>query len=211
MLKTQPFDNYTAEYEDWFTKNRAAYESELEAVRRLLPEGDSGIEVGVGTGKFAVPLGITLGIEPSGSMRDVAVKKGIRVAAGTAEQLPVASGSVDFVLMVTVLCFFKDVPQALREAYRVVKPGGAIVIAFIDRESPLGKKYDEGKGETLFYKDATFFAAEEVGGFLESAGFRDLVFVQTVFRSHKEDEEIQPIRDGHGDGVFVVVKGKKKV
>ena len=209
MLKTQPFDDYTSEYEDWFTKNRAAYESELEAVRRLLPEGGTGIEIGVGTGKFAGPLGITMGIEPSESMRDVAINKGIRVSAGVAEELPVASDSVDFVLMVTVLCFFKEVDKALQEAYRVLKPGGAIVIAFIDRDSALGKKYDEGKGETLFYKDATFFSAQEVGAFLKGAGFQDLTFVQTVFRSHKEAEQVQPVREGHGEGVFVVVRGKK--
>lgn len=211
MPKTQPFNEHTVEYEEWFTTNRAAYESEIEAVRRMVPAGGTGLEVGVGTGKFAEPLGITLGIEPSASMRDVARRRGIRTASGVAEALPVVDGYFDFVLMVTVLCFFEDPGKALLETQRVLKPGGSIVIAFIDRDSPLGRKYDEKKGDTVFYKDANFLSAAEVTSHLEEAGFDNPRFVQTIFHSHKESDEVQPVREGHGDGVFVVVKAEKKV
>ena len=206
MPKTQPFDVHTAEYENWFTKNRTAYESELEAVRRLLPEGGVGLEIGVGTGKFAGPLGITLGIDPSGSMREIAKLRGIRVWAGVAEDLPVTGNSLDYVLMVTVICFFLDVGKALREVHRVLKPGGAVVIAFIDRASPLGKKYDAGKGETMFYRDAVFHSADEVAALLEGTGFEDLTFVQTIFTHHSESDKVQSIREGHGEGVTQCVE-----
>ena len=209
MPKTQPFDVHTREYENWFTKNRGAYESELEAVRRLLPREGIGLEVGVGTGLFAKPLGIPFGIDPSASMREVASQRGIRVSAGLAEELPLISQSVDFVLMVTVICFFKNVEKAFQETYRVLKPGGAIVIAFIDRASPLGRKYDEGRGETMFYKDAVFRSGNEVAGLLEGAGFQNLSFVQTISTHHKESERIQPVLEGHGEGVFAVVRGVK--
>jgi len=210
MPKTQPFDENTTEYDDWFTKNRAAYESELQAVRGMLPDEGRGLEIGVGTGKFADPLGITLGIEPSRSMGDVARKRGIRISAGVAEALPVADGRLDFVLMVTVLCFFSDVDSALREVYRVLKIGGTVIIAFIDRESPMGRKYDAGKGDSLFYADANFLSAHEVAVHLEKAGFTNLRFVQTIFYSYKESDEIQPVREGHGEGVFVVVRAEKE-
>ena len=209
MAKTQPFDVHTSEYENWFTKNRGAYESELEAVRLFLPEEGVGLEVGVGTGLFAKPLGIPFGVDPSSSMREVARQRGIRVSAGLAEELPVMSQSVDFVLMVTVICFFRDPGKAFQEAYRVLKPGGAIIIAFIDRASPLGKKYDEGKGETMFYKEAVFRSGEEVAALLEGAGFQDLSFVQTILTHHRESEGIQPVLEGHGEGVFAVVRGVK--
>jgi SAM-dependent methyltransferase len=211
MPKTQPFDENTAVYDEWFMKNRSAYESELQAVRGMLTGSGQGLEIGVGTGNFAVPLGISYGIEPSRSMGEVARKRGIRVSAGIAEALPVLDGRLDLVLMVTVLCFFNDVQGALREVHRVLKNGGSVIIAFIDRDSPLGKKYDEGKGESLFYRDARFLSADEIVSHLEKAGFKNLRFVQTIFSSYKDSDEIQPVREGHGQGVFAVVRAEKQV
>ena len=63
--KIAPFEQYASRYESWFSKHRFAYKSELEAVRRQLPWGKNGIEIGVGSGRFAAPLGIKLGLEPS--------------------------------------------------------------------------------------------------------------------------------------------------
>lgn len=37
----------------------------------------NGLEVGIGTGRFAIPLGITTGIEPSAAMAAIAAKSGI--------------------------------------------------------------------------------------------------------------------------------------
>jgi len=64
MPKLKPFEEYTKRYEDWFKKNKFAYESELLAVKELIPANGEGIEIGVGSGKFAEPLGIKLGVEP---------------------------------------------------------------------------------------------------------------------------------------------------
>jgi ubiquinone/menaquinone biosynthesis C-methylase UbiE len=144
-------------------------------------------------------------------MGEVARRRGIGVTAGIAEALPVIEGCLDFVLMVTVLCFFNDVQRALEEVHRVLRNGGTVVIAFIDRSSPLGKKYDEGKGESLFYKDARFLSADEIASHLEKTGFKNLRFVQTIFSTYKGSDEIQPVREDHGDGVFVVVRGEKGV
>lgn len=210
MPKTQPFDDNTAVYDEWFTRNQSAYESEIRAVRGMLPDGGCGLEIGVGTGNFAVPLGISLGVEPSRSMGEVARRRGISVSAGTAEALPVSDERLDFVLMVTVLCFFNDVSGALKEVHRVLKKGGSVIIAFIDRDSPLGIKYDEGKADSLFYRDARFLSADEVSSHLVKAGFTNLRFVQTIFGSYKDSDEVQPVKEGHGDGVFVVVRGEKK-
>ena len=74
MAKTGAFDSQVDRYEGWFEKNSLAYESQVEAVRSVLPSGN-GVEIGVGTGRFAVPLGIKLGVDPSEAMREVARKK----------------------------------------------------------------------------------------------------------------------------------------
>ena len=58
MPKTDPYDKHKDKYENWFTRNRFAYESELQAIKLILPQGENGMEIGVGTGRFAGPLGI---------------------------------------------------------------------------------------------------------------------------------------------------------
>jgi len=208
MAKTGAFDTQVDRYEGWFEKNRFAYESQIEAVRSVLPPG-SGVEVGVGTGRFAAPLGIKLGVDPSGSMREVARKKGVDVVTGVAEDLPFPGESLDFVLMVTVICFFDDVPEAFSEAHRVLKPGGSIVVAFIDRDTPTGRVYDANKADSAFYKEATFFSAAEVKEMLEWAGFVSTSFIQTIFKDPREMTEIEPVKEGSGEGVFCIGKAMK--
>jgi SAM-dependent methyltransferase len=208
-MKIEPYEKHAADYDDWFSKNRFAYESELRAVKGLIPGGGVGAEIGVGTGRFASELGVPLGVEPSKSMRSLARDRGIEVICGKAEALPFLGGRLDYALMVTVICFFDDVRKAFREAYRVLKPTGSLVVAFIDRASPLGKKYDERKKETVYYADAIFHSAAEVQAYLTEAGFRSFYGCQTIFGKHGEMKEPDPVRDGHGDGCFVVIRADK--
>ncbi|TNF47439.1 class I SAM-dependent methyltransferase [bacterium] len=209
MAKTEPYDRFADRYDDWFSVNRHVYESELEAVRRMLPEGGTGIEIGVGTGRFAGPLDITMGVEPSQKMREIARKRGIEVISGIGEALPLKNSLFDFVLMVTVLCFLDDVEGSLREVHRVLKPSGAVVIGFIDRDTPIGKTYEERKEKSLYYKKAHFLSAKEVTDLLKSAGFKTLAFAQTIFQNSGEMVHIEPVREGHGEGCFAVVRAAK--
>jgi ubiquinone/menaquinone biosynthesis C-methylase UbiE len=208
MPGSESFDKNVSQYEQWFIDHPHAYVSELHAVRELLPEGN-GLEIGVGTGRFAAPLGITNGIEPSLAMASLAKRKGIEVVTGKAENMPYYDGNFDFALMVTTVCFLDDMDLAFREAYRVIKPGGSFIIGFVDRESPLGREYQQRKDKSVFYKDATFYSVTEVVSHLEQAGFRDFSFCQTLFKSLDDMEEVEPVKDGHGQGSFVVVCGKK--
>ena len=48
------FDNNVEEYEKWFKANDKLLDSELEAIRPLIPKIGTGIEIGVGEGLFAV-------------------------------------------------------------------------------------------------------------------------------------------------------------
>ena len=209
MGRVESFEKNVDRYEAWFDRNRAAYESELEALRALLPKSGEGLEVGVGTGRFAAPLGVRVGVDPSSAMSKVAMERGIEVHSGVGENLPCQNSSFDFVLLVTTICFLDDVPAALGEAYRVLKSGGCILVGFIDRESSLGKVYEKRKQDNEFYRDATFLSVNEVVYHLKQAGFHDFVFRQTIFQNPTEMKQPDPVRSGYGEGSFVVVRAKK--
>ncbi len=207
MPKTEPFEKHSDRYDEWFEKNRDVYHAELEAIRQLIPSPEAkGLEVGVGSGKFAVPLGIKIGVEPSGKMAAKAEKQGIQVFRDVAEDLPFSDSLFDFVLMVTTICFVDDILKSFREAFRVLKPRGSIIVGFVDKESALGKQYDDKRSTSVFYKEAVFFSAREVLAYLTDAGFEELTFKQTLIPGETQDV----IEDGFGKGAFVAVKGVKQ-
>lgn len=198
------FDDHSQEYDDWFAENTAVYGQELAAVKSMIPLGLNGVEIGVGTGRFAAPLRIATGVEPSKRMAEIARERGIKVYRGKAERLPFGNETFGFVLMVTAICFFEDVPQAFREAYRVVKSGGILVIAMIDSSSALGRTYRKKQKSNVFYKDAIFYSVPQVTEWLCEAGFEPPSFCQAVF-----ENGAWKIKPGYGQGGFVVLKVRK--
>ncbi|MGA1840245.1 MAG: class I SAM-dependent methyltransferase [bacterium] len=209
MARIEPFEKYTKQYEDWFIKNRFIYESELKAIREQLPESKRGVEIGVGTGQFGAPLGIKVGIEPSRKMGEIARKRGIWVIEAIAENLPLKGSVFDFALMVTAVCFLDDIKAAFKEIYRILREKGAFLIGFIDRDSPLGKLYQRRKEKSVFYNVATFYSVEEIFFHLKQAGFKGFNLSQTIFSDLKEIKKVERIKEGYGEGSFVVVKAIK--
>jgi len=205
MPKIEPFEMFTNDYDDWFIKNKKIYELEIEAVKQLIPANSYGLEIGVGSGKFAAPLGIKIGVEPSKAMAKKARKCGIKVFEGVAENLPFENETFDFVLFVTTICFVDDLKKSFEEAHRILKKEGSIIVGFVDKNSEIGKKNIAGKSKSKFYKIATFYSTDEVLKHLTNAGFCDFVCKQTIFPKPKN----QLISDGFGKGSFVVVKGLK--
>ena len=208
MAKTQPFNLHSGEYEKWFDLNKFAYESELHALRSFIPDRGDGIELGIGSGLFAQPLGIKKGIEPSFQMRHLAQNRGLEVIEGIAEQVPLADQTVDFALMVTTICFVDDPVQSLKEVKRILKPGGSVIIGFVDKNSPIGRVYQENKQFSSFYRDAHFYSALEILNLLQNQHFHEIEFVQTLFGELKEINHLQEYKSGYGEGSFVVVKGE---
>jgi len=211
MAITKPFDEHFDAYEQWFSKHRAVYETEVEALLDVLPECDvsESLEIGAGSGRFASRLGIRYGVEPSEAMAEIARERGVEMKKGVAEELPYPNGSFDLTLMVTAICFLDDLEKSIDEIDRVLKPMGWALFGFVDNDSPLGRKYLAHKHENIFYAPATFRSAIEVITVLESHGFDVDAVRQTVFGNLLEVNDIQPSREGHGEGGFVVLRARK--
>jgi SAM-dependent methyltransferase len=203
---TAPFVRHHRRYDEWFERHREAYLSELLAVRAVLPWQGRGLEIGVGTGRFAGPLGIRFGIDPAVEMLEYARARGVSVACAVAEALPFDDGVFDYALIVTTICFVDNPVRMLSEARRVLRPAGALCIGFINRETPLGQFYHAHRNENVFYRDAVFYTSAEVEGLLKEAGFSQMVWTQTLFGRLEEMTEIDPVHPGRGGGGFAVVR-----
>ncbi len=209
MAKTAAFDHYLSEYEQWFDDHYFAFLSELEAIRSVLPSTGRGVEIGVGSGLFASALGIGEGCDPSATMRAKAIERGIHAIDGIAENLPYDNGSIDYALMVTTICFVDDPQQSLCEIYRVLQSHGELIIAFVDKNSLVGREYLQNKEKSLFYKDANFFSTEDIYKLLWGNGFTIEQTCQTLFDPLDEIKETQRPENGSSKGSFVVIKAKK--
>jgi SAM-dependent methyltransferase len=110
----------------------------MAGVRERLLGGLSGrvIEIGAGNGlNFAHYPGTVsevVAIEPERALRQLAVEAALRaevpvdVVPGAAEALPVKSEAFDAAVLSIVLCSVRDVPRALGELRRVLRPGGEV-------------------------------------------------------------------------------------
>ena len=127
------------------------------------------LDVGCGTGTL---LGELLGKKPqvrsygldlSEEMLEVArekLPKCTELVHGEAEVLPYDNNKFEMVIMVHSFNYFINPEQAIREAYRVLKPGGTLVIA--DRMVSGIKK---------FFVEGNNYTQDEVKRFLQKSGF----------------------------------------
>ncbi|HHA19660.1 MAG: SAM-dependent methyltransferase [Gammaproteobacteria bacterium] len=208
MIHTTVFESEHEQYDAWFLRHKLAYQSELLAVRALLPYQGVGLSIGVGTGRFAAPLGIQFGLDPVAEMLAYAKKREVTPILGTGEALPFIDDSFDYALSVTTICFVNDARAMLCEAKRILKPQGTLTIGFIDRDTRLGQHYLKHQADSLFYQEAKFFSSEDIKTLLQETGFDDLSWVQTLFCLPEESNVIEPIMPGYGQGAFVAVKGQ---
>lgn len=51
-MEHNPFDSLVSEYESWFVQNKTLFQSELLALKQVIPIGEKGIEIGIGSGIF---------------------------------------------------------------------------------------------------------------------------------------------------------------
>jgi len=127
---------------------------------------------------------------------------------GVAERLPFRDGAFDLILMVTVLCFVNDPLSALQEARRVVRPSGQVLLGILDRDSPLGMKYQAGADSSRFYRGVRFLSASEACLLLEMAGCEVRETYQTLLSDPSDLTSAEPVLEGNGQGLFVVISAR---
>jgi arsenite methyltransferase len=131
-----------------------------EVLRLLaLRAGEQVVDIGAGPGLLAVematavgPGGLVHAVEPSESMREHARRRThpaggaeVEISAGSADSLPLPDASVDVAVSTQVLEYVPDVPGALVEAHRVLRPGGRVLVLDTDWDSVVWHSSDAAR------------------------------------------------------------------
>ena len=110
--------------------------------------------------------------------------------------------------MVITLSFVRNPKKVISECRRVLKNKSKLIVAIVDKNSFLGKLYRRKKG--IFYKHANLLSVIEVISLLKKAGFGKFVFHQTLFQTPSKIKAIESIKQGYGEGGFVVICARIK-
>ena len=213
--RASPFDSLASVYDDWFEEEgKLPFAIEVRAfheVLSFLPK--PWLEIGMGSGRFAQALGIETGIDPSIKLLEMARKRGITTLLGRGEQQSFGKESFGTVFLIVTLCFLDSPLDVLREAYRILVPGGKVALGLVLRESPWGRFYQRKQQQGhRFYKYATFYSYDEVIGLLEEAGFLLEKVVSTLFQEPDRVEHMESPRNGYSaDAGFTVLVAHKRV
>ncbi|NLF05044.1 MAG: class I SAM-dependent methyltransferase, partial [Actinomycetales bacterium] len=108
----------------------------------LAPEGGHVLDVGTGPGQLVLELARAradvrvMGVDLEPSMVELAQRavrtelggRDVRVHVGDVAELPLEASSVDVVVASMTAHHWPDMPAAVRELVRVVRPGGALLV-----------------------------------------------------------------------------------
>lgn len=210
-----PFDDLALEYDSWFDKEGSLiFFIEVQAFRELLLSlPKPWLEIGIGSGRFAQALGIETGVDPSFKLVQIARRRGINAILGRGEQELFEERSFGTVFLIVTLCFLESPLDVLKEANRILIPGGKIVLGLVLKESSWGQFYRVKKAQGhRFYRYATFYTYEEVLKLLEQAGFSIEKVVSTLFQQPGKVEHVEEPKEGclPDAGFTIVVAGKRR-
>jgi ubiquinone/menaquinone biosynthesis C-methylase UbiE len=229
-MSTGAFDEHAEKYDGWFLQNQAVLDSEVRLLARFLKDPGKALSVGCGSGLFESLLrrdfGIVFntGVEPSDGMAEIARKRGLEVQPGTAEDIPHDDASFDTLLFNGTPSYIDDLPKAFAEAFRVLKPGGRLVVADVPAESSYALLYNLAVAKGT-WDDAVFggvappepypveFAAAahwrttpEKIQLLEQSGFEKLEFAQTLTRHPiYTNDSVEEPTEGFDRGDYVAI------
>ncbi len=208
-----PFNELASEYDAWFdAEGKLIFDIEVQAFQEVLPSlPEPWLEIGVGSGRFARALGINTGVEPSIKLVDLSRKRGITTYWGRGEQRLFEENSFGTVFLITTLCFLRSPLRVLKEAYRILQPGGKIVLGVVLKDSPWGKYYQQKKiEEHPFYKEANFYHCNEVTRLTIQARFTGERIISSLFQQPGEVTHMEYPKEGlYLDAGFVIIVAEK--
>lgn len=198
--RSSPFDTFASDYDAWFDgEGRLTFAIELRAFHLLLPHlPKPWLEIGVGSGRFAQPLGIEAGVDPCVKLVEMARRRGVSALLARGEELPFEAASFGTVFLIVTVCFLDQLGDVLREAKRVLVPNGRIVLATVLGDSPWGRFYRQrGKRGHRFYRHARFYSYEQLVTSLLTAGLPFERVVSTLFQRPAAVQRMEEPKEGY--------------
>jgi arsenite methyltransferase len=175
-----------------------------------LKPGEVVLDLGSGGGMDAVaaarrvgPDGRVIGLDMSTEMRQLARANAAKADVantyfidGDMEDVPLPEGSVDVVISNCVLPVLPDKRRALKEAYRVLRPGGRLALSDIVTQNPVPDVLKANLKAWLWCLGGAL-TEEEYREHLMGAGFTDIV----VSRNR-----VYTIEDAEAAGLLPIIK-----
>jgi ubiquinone/menaquinone biosynthesis C-methylase UbiE len=211
---TNIFDVLTEKYDAWYDSEygNPLYESELLCLKPLVKNCISPIlEIGVGTGRFAMHFPDVIGVDPSFNVLKTAETRGIKTVRAYGEYLPFRDNTFGCILIIVTLCFVKRPLDVLKEAKRVLKKDGSMVIGLVPKDSPWGIFYEKKKRQGHpFYGEATFYSLADLQKFSEDIGMKITRIRSTLLQRPDEPGRIEePIESYSKIAGFICIEAKK--
>jgi ubiquinone/menaquinone biosynthesis C-methylase UbiE len=211
---TNVFDTLTEKYDSWYDSEdgRLLYESELLCLKPLVERAPALIlEIGVGTGRFAMHFSGVTGVDPSPNSLRIAGKRCVKTIQAYGEDLPFRDNTFGCILIIVTLCFVQNPLDVLKEAKRVLKKEGSIIIGLVPKDSPWGIFYEEKKKQGHpFYREATFYSLADLGNLLEKTGMRITSIRSTLLQRPYEPRRIEEPVEGYvKDAGFLCIEVKE--
>jgi SAM-dependent methyltransferase len=181
-----------------------------------LHEGETVLDLGSGGGidvllsaKRVGPTGFAYGLDMTDEMLALALENKAKAGAtnvaflkGQIEAIPLPASSVDVVISNCVINLAADKGQVLREAFRVLKPGGRFAVSDVVADGPVSTDLRRNM-EAWVGCLAGALAIEDYTQLLEAAGFDEVSL--TITRSYTPEQaglDTSTLPDGWeaGDG-----------
>ncbi len=213
--RTSIFDLLTDKYDAWYDseEGRPLYESELKCMIPMVESSSKPIlEIGVGTGRFAMHFHDVIGIDPSLNAIKMAEERGVKSVCGDGGHLPFKDETFGCIIIVMTLCFVENPVGVLREAERVLKKNGSILLGIVPKDSPWGLLYEKKKkAGHPFYSSARFYTVNDIETILQRAGLKISGMRSTLLRKPDEPSRIEEPVEGYArDAGFLCIEAKKE-